>query len=491
MEVYEFDGFVLDPLSGRLRNGQGDLQLRPKSLALLTHLLRNNGKVLGKEQLFGAIWPDVTVSDESLAQCVADIRRTLGGAADGLIRTVPGRGYMVEESRVRLAQSTGATKQSHPTITVRPFADLSPEGDHAWLAGAMTEELTIALSRIHEITVIEARRDLTTEALYALEGSVRAQGEQLRVTARIVDISSGNYLWSDKFDAPLTDVFAVQDEITRQVALSVQVRLGIGDSARLWDGQTRSLKAWERMVEARHHFLQFNRADMLQATTAAEAALVADPGYTGAMVQLGMCHWWHGRFDLLLEVEDCLARADAMVARARAVDPEIGITFMLEGGIAWLRQDHPRALSLCRMAVDRAPSDSHTVAFSGVVSNYAGYVDEGASLLRRAMRLSPQYPPWYGYHLALANLWSGQAENALRLMETYHDAVPDDPFGYAMLAYILSSAGDSPRAIRLISEAMARWTDFGIRNLNRSEPHAEAGRKQGLLNVLREAGLRE
>lgn len=510
MEIFQFDGFTLDVGAMSLRDGNGALLLRPKSFDLLTFMLRNRGLVLTKDALLAAVWPGVIVTEDSLAQCVTDIRRTLGPAGERLIRTVPGRGYALDATRVRTGQGGGDETEAEParikrcTIVVEPFADLSPEGNHAWFARAMAEEVQIALSRIPDIVVMSpghARsQDLAEGAevqtarlsgpQFALEGTVRVQAGQLRVTARIVDNASGGHIWSERYDAPLAEIFAVQDEITRQVALSAQVQLTVGDSARLWDGQTRSLKAWERIVEGRRHFHQFNRADNLRAAEAFAAALDIDPACTGAMVMLGLCHWWRARFDLSIDADEALRQADAVVDRVRGVDPGNGITYMLEGGIAHLRDQHADALRLCRAALKLAPSDAHSTAFCGYICSFAGLSEEGSAWLRQAMRLSPQYPPWYDYHLALANLWTGQLETALRLIEGYHERVPDDPYGFAMLAFAAGSTGDSARASRVVARLAERFPDFGLGNLERSEHYADPNRKRHLLMVLREAGLR-
>ena len=100
MTLFEFAGHVLDLRQGRLRKGGLDVALRRKSFSLLTYLVQNSGRVLGKDELVAAIWPDVEVSDDSLTQCMKDIRKALGSDGAGFIRTVPRRGYVVDEVRV-------------------------------------------------------------------------------------------------------------------------------------------------------------------------------------------------------------------------------------------------------------------------------------------------------------------------------------------------------------------------------------------------------
>src|SRR5262245_60565659 len=105
MTSFEFAGHVLDLQLGRLRRGDEDLALRSKSFLLLAYFIQNSGRVLGKDELVSAIWPDVTVSDDSLTQCIKEIRRALGQGASGLIRTVPRRGYFADDRRINIQRA--------------------------------------------------------------------------------------------------------------------------------------------------------------------------------------------------------------------------------------------------------------------------------------------------------------------------------------------------------------------------------------------------
>ena len=159
---FEFAGHVLDLRRGRLRRGGLDVALRRKSLSLLTYLVQNSGRVLGKDELIAAIWPDVEVSEDLLSQCLKDIRKTLGSEGNGLIRTVPRRGYVVDEVRVRsFAEDPIAGKPSKapslpdkPSIAVLPFSNLSDNPGQEYFVDGMVEEIITALSRFNWLFVM-------------------------------------------------------------------------------------------------------------------------------------------------------------------------------------------------------------------------------------------------------------------------------------------------------------------------------------------------
>jgi adenylate cyclase len=154
--------------------------------------------------------------------------------------------------------------------------------------------------------------------------------------------------------------------------MAMQVKLTSGDSARLFEGQTKSLRAWEKLTQARDLFLRFNPIDNHNAALAAKEALHIDPHYTSAMVLIGMCSWIDARFNPAADKEQCLKLAEQQVEMALGINPEMNSAHMLRGGIAFLRGNYDEAIELCRKSVDLAPSDAHTTAFIGLVHIHAG-----------------------------------------------------------------------------------------------------------------------
>lgn len=158
MSVFGFAGHTLDLGQGRLRNSRGEVMLRPKSLALLTYLVRNPGRVIGRDELIEAVWPDVVVSDDSLSQCLKDIRAALGPEAEGFIRTVPRRGLILDEQRLSMhgdEQDQAPHKRptaERPSIAVLPFETSAAE--HEWFSDGIAEDITTALARNGRLKVV-------------------------------------------------------------------------------------------------------------------------------------------------------------------------------------------------------------------------------------------------------------------------------------------------------------------------------------------------
>ena len=233
-----------------------------------------------------------------------------------------------------------------PSIAVLPFTT-EPPPRAGLLRGRQTEDLITALSRVRELFIISRhssfvykKRTVRLEDVarelgvgFVLEGSVRVAGNKVRVTAQLIDGISGAHVWAERFDGGLDDIFSVQDDITRSIAVALQVKLTYGETARLWEGQTQNLRAWEKMVFARDLFLKYIISDSRSARRLLEEALAIDPRYTGAMAQLGLAHWIDARFGFSPDRERSLRLAEEQAETALKLNPELGTAYMLKGGV--------------------------------------------------------------------------------------------------------------------------------------------------------------
>ncbi len=386
-----------------------------------------------------------------------------------------------------------------PSVTVLPFANLSSDREHGFFADGLTQDVIAALSQIKELVVVatggrqiyEKGADIAKElgARFVLEGGVRAAGNRIRVTAHLVDGLSGAHVWAERYEGELDDIFTVQDQITQAIALTMQVKLTAGDMARFWDGQTRNLRAWEKMVAARDAWLRFNRVDNVNARRLLEEALRIDPNYTGAMVLHGMTFWWDARFNKDIDREYSLRLAEEDYRKVLALNPELGIVYMLKGGIAWLRDEHEEAIACVRQAVDLAPSDAHSVAFLAMLYMYAGEYEKSIATLTFAMRLCPQYPSWYTYYMAFNHLWTDDFDRALECGDLYMRQEPDEPFAFSLMAIILAFHDRKKEAARMIAKLRERFPDFGMTEMRMSQRYRERAKLEKVIKALREAGL--
>lgn len=271
----------------------------------------------------------------------------------------------------------------------------------------------------------------------------------------------------------------------------MQVNLTYGELARLWEGQTTNLRAWEKMAHGRAHFLRFNAIDNQEARRIFQEALALDPKYTGAMVQLGLAYWWDARFNPAVDRQHCLMLAEEQADKAITIDPRLGSAWMLRGGVAWLRDQHDEAVTLCEKAVDLSPSDSWATAFLGLVCNYVGHNEKARAALTTAIRLSPYCPTWYLHHLALANVWLGDFAAAQEAADKDREREGEGqgPHSYVLQATIYGFQGRREDATKTISELRRRFPAFGIADVVLSDRYKDSARLERVLEVCRRAGL--
>ena len=236
-----FGDFALDLRRRALSRGGIEVFLRPKSFEVLCQLVQNHGTLISRQQLLDLVWGRTVVTEDSVTQCVLDVRRAIGDEHQQFVRTVPRRGYVFVAPVVAAeADAASAAKSPVPVaIAVLPFVDMSPGHDQRYLADGIAEEILDRLARSKNLRVIARTSsfalrspalDVPTIAAkldvdYVLEGSVRRSGHRVRVTAQLIDAECNSHVWSSTHDRSFTDLFALQDDIATTVASGLQAVL--------------------------------------------------------------------------------------------------------------------------------------------------------------------------------------------------------------------------------------------------------------------------
>jgi TolB-like protein/Tfp pilus assembly protein PilF len=347
-KVFSFASFTLDLGRGCLRSADREVELRPKSFEVLRHLVENAGRLVSKDQLIQAVWPNVVVTDESLTRCVSDIRLALRDADRRVIKTVPRRGYLFA-APVSLAATGSGWHQggarplaNHASIVVLPFINLNGDPNEDYLADVITEELTTSLSRARDSLVIarttaftykgkaidvrQVGRDLGVR--YVLEGSEQHTSARVRVSAQLIDAQTGTHLWADQFDSDRADLWQLQDQIVTQLARALHVQLTSLEAAR-----RTSVNAGDPNAEdlALRGDAEVNRwvtaggykvAEPDAALRLCERALELDPRNVRALIVVADLLSVGVRAARSTDREADIRRADRLVSLALSIDPD-------------------------------------------------------------------------------------------------------------------------------------------------------------------------
>lgn len=309
-----------------LRDGAAPVTVGSRTLALLSVLAEAGGAVLTKDDLFARVWGTGIVEENTLQAQVSQARKALGGEARRLV-TVHGRGYRLD---LDPPVAERGAEPDQASIAVLPFDNLTANAEHAYLADGLAEELISRLSRVTGLKV-PARtssfayrgkasdiRRIATELGVAtvLEGSVRAGGERLRVSAQLIDAGSGFHIWAQSFDRTMTDLLTLQDDLAEAIATALRRELG----PRL--RETHSAEAMRLVLQARAAARSFTAEGKREALRLARAALDLDPQFAKAWESLAGTTFVYSEWGFRSPESSVEAREYAQ--RALDLDPGLG-----------------------------------------------------------------------------------------------------------------------------------------------------------------------
>jgi len=290
-----------------------------------------------------------------------------------------------------------------PSIAVLPFTNMSGDPEQEYFADGITEDIITTLSKIPGLFVIARNSTFTYKGTaidmkqvaqelgvrYVVEGSVRKVGQQVRVTAQLIDASTGHHLWADRYDHTLTDIFALQDELTRKIVTAVDVELTEGDQIRVWRDSAGDMAAYEHFAKGRDFFSQVTRKAISQGQQEFEKALALNPQFAAAHAYIGWNHavagvWWSD------DRQEAFSAARAAAEAALSLDNDqvdaLGVLAFLD----LYSNEHDRAERIALEAATLNPNHADTHDTLAMIQGFSGKPDEALSTARHARRLSPR-----------------------------------------------------------------------------------------------------
>jgi adenylate cyclase len=289
------------------------------------------------------------------------------------------------------------------SIAVLPFQNMSGDPEQEYFANGIAEDVITTLSKIEQLMVIARNssfvfkgqsRDIreigrVLGVRYVLEGSVRKSGNRVRLTAQLIDSLDGSHLWADRFDGDLDDVFELQDRITQEIVTALEVRLTIGEQARVWRKRSGSPLVYEHFSKAWRFYVHFGRHTHVRAKEACERALAINSGYTPALLILGLTLVDQARFGWVADAATAYEAALDCADRAFLADTQSSDAYIIRG-YAWIfLRRHDKATEAGEKAVALSPSGSGAYHMAGMFHGFAGDFRKAAAYEEQAQRLSP------------------------------------------------------------------------------------------------------
>lgn len=533
---HSFGEFVLDVDRGALLKDGTEVRLRPQSFSVLCHLVEHCGRLVTRDELLETVWGNTVVTDGSLTQCLIDVRRAIGDDSRKLIRTVPRRGYIFE-APVQVAEASPAAASTLPeraiaprhlaaafilvvvvavaaawwvipragspdapraarpnSIAVLPFVDMSEARDQGYFSDGISEEILNTLAQSPSLHVIARTSsfsfkgkdvDIATIAdrlnvSYVLEGSVRRAGDEMRITAQLVDTASSQHLWSETYDRTVGNVLEMQSEIAAAVASALDTALSADAVSR---AAATSPEAYEHYLEGRFFHNRRAPGDAERAETHYRQALEIDP--TDARAWAGLA----GTFVVRIIQEN--ATADAMwvawkdaVERALAYGPDLAEAHVRAAQYFWHTEQPDRAAEHRRKALLLDPDDplvlssmAGTYMFQGrlelAIDAYqraidvdplstvlhsnlahilagAGRFEEALAEQRMALDLNPAYAPDFGLGVGFIFIAQHRLDEAQDLVRRWPDGIDKDT-ALAMIDAGLGRQSEADAALERLS----------------------------------------
>jgi adenylate cyclase len=418
--------------------------------------------------------------------------------------------------RVRLAATEAGGPDASPvlpdkpSIAVLPFNNMSGDPEQEYFADGISEDLITALSKIRWFFVIARNSTFTYKGQavevtqvarelgvrYVIEGSVRKAGNRVRISAQLIDATTGRHVWAERYDRDLADIFDLQDEMTQTIAGAVEPELSAAERERAARKAPESLDAWEIYQRGLWHLWSFTKDDNAEAQRLLRQAQELDPGFATAYAFESYSHYLHAMLGFAEAPAESLAAALTAAKKALAVDDKDPVAYFALGRVYMMRGKHDASVAELETALALNPSFAQAYHGLGAALMLSGRLEEAAEALDKALRLSPRDPVSWGtlcfrsltctllqQHEAAAE-WGRRAVHEPR-------AAKGGYWSLAVLASALGNLGQTAEAREAVDEALRRKPDLSLSYLAKTLPTKHPGGLDPYLDGLRKAGLPE
>jgi adenylate cyclase len=390
-----------------------------------------------------------------------------------------------------------------PSIAVLPFVNMSGDPEQEYFNDGLTEDLITDLSKFRDLFVIsrnsvftykgqaikpeQVRKDLGVR--YMLEGSVRKAGNRVRITAQLIDTTTGGHLWAERYDRELKDIFTLQDEITQQIVSALDVKFEQIEQERALRKDTANLNAFDYNLRGWWYYQRFTKENNEQARRMFEQATEIEPKFANAYAGLGFTYYeqWANQWR---QDPRSLDRAFELAKKAISLNDSLSSAYTLLSHVSLWRKQHAQAIAEQERAIALNPNDADGYADLAEILVWAGRPEEALGLVEKAMRLNPHYPVNYLFTLGFAYSTLERYEEAMATLKRALTRSPDDLGIHLMLAVIYSEIGREEEARAHVAEAQKINPQLTMEVLEQIIPFKDTAIFERMGDSLRRAGLK-
>ncbi|MBI3247073.1 MAG: adenylate/guanylate cyclase domain-containing protein [Deltaproteobacteria bacterium] len=391
-----------------------------------------------------------------------------------------------------------------PSLVVLPFANMSSDPEQEYFSDGLTEDLASALSKLSGLFVIsrnsastykgkpakvqEVSKELGVQ--YVLEGSVRKADGQVRVTAQLIDALQDHHLWTERYNRPLKDIFALQDEIVQKIVTTLKLQLTLWEQGVLVRKTTSNVDAYDFFLRGLESFHRSTQEANAQARQMFEKALELDPQYAEAYARLG---WTYSREWASQWTQDpqALGQAFDLAQKAVALDDSLPGAHLLLGDVhLWRNRQHDQAIAEAERAIALDPNNAEGYVWLAHILKFVGRSEEAIQLVEKAMRLNPQYPFNYLFELGVSSHLTGRYEEALVPLKKILVLNPNFVFAHVNLAICYAELGRLEEARAEAAEVLRLNPKYSLEVWRQITPFKDPTVSERLAAALRQVGLK-
>jgi adenylate cyclase len=392
-----------------------------------------------------------------------------------------------------------------PSIAVLPFTNMSEDPKQAFLGDALAEEVINGLAKLRQVFVIARNSSFTYKGKavdvkqvgreqgvrYVLEGSVQRSRNRLRITAQLIDATTGHHLFSERYDRDLKDIFAIQDDITMKILTAMRVALAEGEAVRVGAKGTKNLEAYLKVMQATQLRSAFNKESMARSRQLAEEAIALDPGYAMAYGSAASALANEVYLGVYKNPKEALERATKLAEKAVALDDSLANTRSTLSWLLIMNRDFDRGVAEAERAVALEPGSGVAYTTLGLTLNYAGRYEEAIPALKNALRLMPIPSTVCLANLGFSYRMLGRYEESIASLKQLIQREPDSMTGHLHLAATYVMAGKEAEARAEAAEILRINPNFSLEQFAKTTPMKnQADLMDRWVEPLRKAGLK-
>jgi len=390
-----------------------------------------------------------------------------------------------------------------PSIAVLPFTNMSGDPSQEYFSDGLTEQIINGLCKVSNLFVIARNSSFAYKGKavsikqiakelgvrYILEGSVQRAGNRVRITAQLIDATTDYHMWSENYDRNLEDIFALQDEITMNLIIEMQVNLTSGEQARLWAGGTTNIHAYDKWARTMECIFQRSERSIAQARKFAEEAIELDPMYAFAYVALAYTHFidliWGFSKSPLLSFE----QIEKLSEKALELNDSLDYAHMTLGMIFLFKRQYDDAIKEGERAVSLNPNGADVLAQLGLMLNFAGKPKQAIPILEKAIRLNPIPPSHFFTQLSISYRLTGNFKQSIKMCNKAISIEPDDVTPYVALVATYVYSGQEKKAREVAAKIIKINPNFSPVEFGNKMPYKDKAELGRFVDSLKKAGL--